>query len=180
MNDKTPNDYFEFFSEAEADKIRAYIESNGDGWQEKWETDLLAWCIYFDTCNYYSPLPSDAFFIFVIIFNSVYFYNPIFSYWSCTKSFFQYAWFFLDIYKRRISTLVLSSRMSQDQSPRGHQRIYSIFNHRCKYNIEKALNICHKIKFRKILVSFIIIKWNWNMQWTMSLNWFSLLDIKIF
>lgn len=28
--------------EAEADKVRAYIESNGDGWQEKWETDLLA------------------------------------------------------------------------------------------------------------------------------------------
>ena len=33
---------FEFFAEAEADKIRAYIESNGDGWEEKWETDLLA------------------------------------------------------------------------------------------------------------------------------------------
>ena len=42
-----PEYYFEFFSEAEADKIRAYIESNGDGWQEKWETDLLAWYSYF-------------------------------------------------------------------------------------------------------------------------------------
>ena len=34
--------FLNFFVEAEADKIRAYIESNGDGWDEKWETDLLA------------------------------------------------------------------------------------------------------------------------------------------